>query len=593
MSWDTNTAAIACPSDVELAAWSPCNRFIAITYVDTVTVDVLDSVTLQRLQTLEPPAVLRRGHRVFTFSPDSRILTYSDGTLCRMAFGYLSVSWDIQTGGVVGVIESGSELAHVLTPYITHSPDGKMLGVFGLYAYDCNASPTISTISIFDIASDTCVCSHSVGGGFPLPDGIWTQGDSLRFATSFATTITIWETNFTSHPAPAVVEILSAPDGLDHTEPGGVQFLSALRRLALAFEEKVQIWDARNSRYLLYSTDATFLPKITFSSNGHLFACQTARSEIYLWRESPTGYVLHNILSSGAVCSGLLLSHSGESIIAFGRTIRLWQTKRSTTSTSNVLPRTPQRMDDFVLDFSHDATLAVIAMLKGSTIMVLDLESGVLRSTIDARMEVYGLRVIGNIFAVMGDQKITRWTLDGEDHVPHSEVARKRSYSTIRLGGALRGQALVSGSISPDFRHAAYAVRSRGVTDVCLLCIGWDRPFTMLMTERVVPWFTPSGSGLWWADERGVAREFELRAGIGVLKPARVGLEHPPVGYPWASSRGYQVTEDWWIRGPDGKRLLMLPPLWQSDGVFRMWKEQFLALLHCGLPEPVILELLL
>ena len=35
----------------------------------------------------------------------------------------------------------------------------------------------------------------------------------------------------------------------------------------------------------------------------------------------------------------------------------------------------------------------------------------------------------------------------------------------------------------------------------------------------------------------------------------------------------------------------MLPPPWQSYAMDRIWKGQFLALLHGGLSEPVILEL--
>jgi hypothetical protein len=70
-----------------------------------------------------------------------------------------------------------------------------------------------------------------------------------------------------------------------------------------------------------------------------------------------------------------------------------------------------------------------------------------------------------------------------------------------------------------------------------------------------------------------------------------VDIEDPPEESPWGSSCGYQVTEDWWILGQDGKRLLMLPPPWQSDVLQRVWKGKYLALLHCGLSEPVILKL--
>ena len=79
------------------------------------------------------------------------------------------------------------------------------------------------------------------------------------------------------------------------------------------------------------------------------------------------------------------------------------------------------------------------------------------------------------------------------------------------------------------------------------------------------------------------------RNGRELLEPL-VDTGHLPEGYPWRSPRGYRVTNDWWVLGPDGKRLLMLPP-WQSFATQRGWKERILALLHGGLSEPIILEL--
>ena len=64
-----------------------------------------------------------------------------------------------------------------------------------------------------------------------------------------------------------------------------------------------------------------------------------------------------------------------------------------------------------------------------------------------------------------------------------------------------------------------------------------------------------------------------------------------PARHPWGSSCGYRVTNYWWVLGPGGERLLMLPPSWQSYATRRVWNERFLALLHRGLPDPVVLEL--
>ena len=106
-------------------------------------------------------------------------------------------------------------------------------------------------------------------------------------------------------------------------------------------------------------------------------------------------------------------------------------------------------------------------------------------------------------------------------------------------------------------------------------------------------WFAPDGCSVWCAWDGGATEVWRVGGQDGVKFSGRIaGLECLPAGYPWESSCGYEVTDDWWILDPDGKRLLMLPPPWQSNVVPRVWKGQFLAFLHRGLPGPVILELL-
>jgi len=117
-----------------------------------------------------------------------------------------------------------------------------------------------------------------------------------------------------------------------------------------------------------------------------------------------------------------------------------------------------------------------------------------------------------------------------------------------------------------------------------------------LSVGKLTPWFAPGGCDLWLAGDDG--KGGVVRVGVDGGKEGlqelghQVDIEDPPEGYPWASSRGYWVTNDWWILGPSGKRLLMLPPHWQSSAkVERVWNGQFLALVHGGLTKPVILEL--
>ena len=67
----------------------------------------------------------------------------------------------------------------------------------------------------------------------------------------------------------------------------------------------------------------------------------------------------------------------------------------------------------------------------------------------------------------------------------------------------------------------------------------------------------------------------------------RLGI---PLDIERLSSHNSQVTSGGWILDRDGKRLLMSPS-WQSSTVDEVRNGQFLALLHGGLSEPVILDL--
>jgi hypothetical protein len=104
VSWDQNTAIATCPYIISTAVWSPCNGFIAISLYYTA-VGVLDSVTLQQLQTLKFPQDMSAYSMALIFSPDSHILTcsgiiYGDDS-CKELF---VISWDLQTGGIASII---------------------------------------------------------------------------------------------------------------------------------------------------------------------------------------------------------------------------------------------------------------------------------------------------------------------------------------------------------------------------------------------------------------------------------------------------------------------------------------------------------
>ena len=225
----------------------------------------------------------------------------------------------------------------LLSPSITYSTDGKIVGVCCSGNQDPNYSEG-SNIFICNVTSGTLIHSHSLNDTALLSNHIWTHEESLRFATADATTITIWEVGFISGAAPKEIETLPTPDGFDNERPRFTQLHPTPYQLAFVSRDKILVWDAQNSRFLLERADAKFGPSMSFSSDGRFFACSTAGSNVYLWKESPDGYILHGILASNAGYGPTpLLAPNGKSIVTFGgRTIKSWRTRSITVPPSTI-----------------------------------------------------------------------------------------------------------------------------------------------------------------------------------------------------------------------------------------------------------------
>ena len=595
ISWEANTAVTARPFLITLTVWSPCDRFIAITCGQPVTVDVLDSATLQRLQTLEFPQGISPVSDVLVFSPDSRVLSSSSYANTNPSDPELVViSWDLQTGGVASVIRwQMPAQPHTYRPNMAYLASGKVVGVY--------RESEDWKIFICDVASGVLAHSHSpkntgwLKNTIWLNNLIWAHGESIRFVTADATTITIWEVGITSGATPTEVETLPTPDHFGD-EGYVAQFLPGPCRIALYHGNRdrtrgrILVWDARRSKSLLEWTDADFRPRMSFSSDGRFFACATMGPDVYLWKDSPDGYVLHGILASSTRSSIPVLTQNGESIVVFGsRAIQLWHTKSLITIPSSISIRAFQDTEDFILEFSPDGMFAVAAREGGNTVIVHNLKSGTPQLTIDPGMEVYALGVIEDTVVAIGSRKVIGWKVPAGDCVPNGLVGLEDRSWTISLCGSQDYARWIRASISPDSRYIAvvedYSLHIHRTSTGEHL----GRTSAGLWTPR----FSWDGRNVWCADFERIEGAWRVGGGREVLERlwSVDDTGHPPKGNPWDSSRGYQVTNDRWILGPGGKRLLMVPPLWQPYVRGRLWKEQFLALLDGGLSEPVILDL--
>jgi WD40 repeat protein len=598
--WDPSTAAATSRYHITLAIWSSCNRFIAISLWQTRGVDILDSATLQRLQSLEFPQEIYAFSEALAFSPDCRMLTSVRNTGEDSL--WFVVSWDLQTGGVISVIEwRGPHDIKVGNAHIAYSANGKRVGVLSRYE-----SSTV--ISIYDVVFGIHIHSvyHGVHTGPDLTPGasyvykIWTHGGSLRISTPGPTGIAIWEVGFTPGIAPAQVESVSLLDGTTRAfvfspwEQGdnvSVEFHPASCRLAfIETGDTLLIWDARVSKFLLRHTDPNFYcPHMTFSSDGHFFVSTHVGSEAYLWKETPAGYTLFGKFKPSGHYSIPRFSPNGGSIITFGNTmLQLWQKRNFTTIPATSAQSLQRDSRDFILEFLPGGSLAAVTRTKDTTVTVFDPKSGVPQLTIDTSMEVYGLKNIENNIVIIGGEKAITWNIPGGNFLPGTRMNVEDSIQTIDFGNVDNSN-MMAASISHDLQYIALA-RHDGrdeFLDVHNISTGQ----TIRGTEGAYAlWFAPGESQVWCASVDGADVFTITQDSLEYTRTTPV--DDGTQGCPWGSLHGYKVTYDWWILGVGGKRLMMLPPLWQSKlKGNRIWNEKFLALVHGELPELVILEL--
>ena len=603
VSWDPVVATANHGVSLEDAVWSPCSRFIAFSAPDQVLM-VFDAVTLNQLNTFESTFEPTLGiPSMYSFSPDSRFLTE--------IYGDRFLGWDLQTGRPVGTILSG--LPRNFMPLSsTYSADGKILAT--AYRPQKMSSDWIEAvgdpltteesdfINTYDLSKMRKV-TYRVSEG-SLAKTIWTHGEHLRFATTEEGRITIWEVAFTFIRLPTEVASFPIPYGTSDTPT--FLFHPTPPRLAFTLEGKILVWDVEASHSLLESgqirasdtvaqSPSCSFKQSSFSSDGRFFANMTDGLEVYLWKESPTGYTLHQILpfsSAVPVCHRPYLSPNGESVaVVLHHTIHRWPTIDQILSPSGIPIKGGTR--PFILAFSPSETLAAFVRREGNAVVVLDLQSGNPRLIIDTGMEVCCLGVAEGAVAVVGREgKIATWDLPAKNGILNARVNIDSSVRTTMLGTSARSQCI---SISPDLSRVAI-IPDRGdlpplevrdaQTGRFLAAVKYDLPLETLS-------FTPNGRGIWGMEQFSTSwREtWEILQGS---KPDCVTLKLSSMDTAPRLHRHprqrHEVTDDGWILSPTRRRLLRLPSYWALGKRGMTWSERYLGLGYGILPEVVILE---
>ncbi|KAF9777503.1 hypothetical protein BJ322DRAFT_1096406 [Thelephora terrestris] len=525
LSWEPILATFPCQDFRNVAAWSPCNRFIAIAGFGSTKIDIVDAATFKQLNTFQSPQEDKSRHKWLSFSPDCRLLTqFSDWGL---------TGWDLHTGGPAGTSRRDGSSCRGFSS--TYSMDG------GIVAIACrNLSDTTVAIATYDLLSWTLVYSYTHPVGHIIPP-IWTHDENIQFATVEPGSISIWEIGFSSMKTLAKVESLRLPDEIRFSK--NHLFLPTLSRLAFTLPKKVLIWDVRDSKLLLDFTGKDEFSRLSFSSDGRFFACAT-RLELFVWKETPVGYTLHQNL-------------------AFGGT-------HSILTPSTITDRPVQDRYDFLPAFSSDKTLAAIVQPE--------------------EKEVF-LRITGSMVAVAGCEEGSCLDIPARGSVVHCDNVRTPAPSHVPL----KPSTFTNTSISPNLDYIAIIKDTANFSHQLNIHDMWTGGHLASTTAALasVPYFASDGRSVWCVgSSKSVAGWIineESESQLIKLEP--LGSDVYPLGVlPWESSRGYEVADDGWVLSPNQKRLLWLPHYWRPDQTERVWQGRFLGFLHGEPPEVVILE---
>ena len=430
-SWEPSAATLHTPSYVKTAAWSLCNRFLAV--VKDKTVEILDAVTLSLLNTF---VLLDLDTRKLSFSSDSSVLTQFNRSGLT--------TWDLQTGcSVSTTFPNGHHLVYLDLP-LAYSMDRKMLAV----VFRDDANETFIAIHNYSTRSIHYYCvprGHVVAS-------IWTHNKFLQFATVESEHITIWKVGFTmAHPpevikilpVPDEIKILTVPDEIFYTHIDQSLFLPMHSQLFVIISYELLVWDAQDSKILL-RISPFHAHHISVASNGHSFAYNDG-FEVCVWKETHSGYILHQrITPFSHRLRALYISPNGGSIaLSLDSAIHLWHLK------DPILPPTKKHHQaPFILRFSPTQTLAAFWREWENTVIILNLQSGELQLTIDTDMGMGfgGLGITESTTVIVGWHNIITRNLSMENATNDSTQITKFDHP----GGSV---SLVT--VSPDLSQIA------------------------------------------------------------------------------------------------------------------------------------------
>ena len=335
-----------------------------------------------------------------------------------------------------------------------------------------------------------------------------------------------------------------------------------------------------------------------FSPDGCFFACGTSEGGIYIWKNTPTSYILWSTLQPRLPFNEFLFSPTSISILAWGSTaIQLLHPENSAR------PQHPNKTKPLYQHGSHlvacsaDGKYIATAQKGDSVVKVLDPLFGTPLWSIQVGAVIQDIKIVGNIIFVADRDKLASWSLEAGEMECHTRGATVHCiYDSIGLDACDLGNLVLSN----DCSHIAFAV----IRTVFLYNIKAQEVLIKHVMDGVVMdiQFSQDGCQLGvFGNTEGFNEDTDLYfvtfKMVEDWHTVNVVTKFLADRWSWTSlfrsAYGYYIKSmSEWVTDSRGNNLLWLPPNWRTKhGLDMGWDGDFLAFVGNHHQKPIIIEL--
>ena len=519
-SWDqSSTIRHGGNSGCSLFTWSPCGLHVAINRRGVT--EIRDPLTSELLSTLRPTKPTNEPICALAYSPDGRSLAASSAT----SF----IIWDIQTGGVAREVEWGAEVEHdvAIKVLLVWSLDGRAIAI-------CTAPlDNISdSVHVYDVDSGVARFHSTI------------QSSTIRHFWAHNESFRIMMAEWDSEAGRLIVDLFDAGSVLTKIEsfrigPFGpldvhkdtVSFSPTTYRIAASSPDQVYIFDIRNWEFLL--DRFAFAESHCFSSDGSLYAYWDSSScHIKIWKYSSGHYTMWGEFPTQNICDSLRFSPDSSLLAGwFPDFLRVWRLDR---------PPVTHPINYTLCALSHCGTYVATGHFGSSTVAITRLPSRSPPQFIDAGY-IVGLALTGNVLLVEDVEEIKAWLLTEVGVVDGPLGDRRAGHCDSIWTIPKRGNPVLL------FRDQTVTM----VQDGCVTLVYHTGTGEVLTSTQATP--------------HPRDRQCSLRGmgdGLHYLHRRDLGVPSTHSETDWPVS--WTSLEEGWVKGPEGRRRLWIPPAWRS-----------------------------